>query len=53
MDLDLVTRVAALIAVLGVAVVHGTDVFCAIVLPPALASVDDRARVAATGNMQP
>ena len=41
MDLDLITRAAALIAVLGTAVVYGTDVFCAIVLRPALASVDD------------
>ena len=39
-------RVAALIAVLGIAVVYGTDVFCAIVLRPALASVDDGALVA-------
>lgn len=37
MDLDLVTRVAVLIAALGTAVVYGTDVFCAIVLRPALA----------------
>jgi hypothetical protein len=51
MDLDLITRAAALIAVLGTAVVYGTDVFCAIVLRPALASVDDRALVAVTGNV--
>jgi hypothetical protein len=44
-------RVAALIAVLGIAVVYGTDVFCAIVLRPALASVDDDALVAVTGNV--
>jgi hypothetical protein len=36
-------QLAALIAVLGTAVVYGTDVFCAIVLRPALARVDDRA----------
>src|SRR5215475_13135375 len=44
-------RVAALIAVLGIAVVYGTDVFCAIVLRPALASVDDEALVAVTGSL--
>ena len=50
MVLDL-TRAAALLAVLGTAVVYGTEVFCAIVLRPALASVDDRALVAVTGNV--
>src|SRR6476619_7549139 len=50
MVLDL-TRAAALIAVLGTAVVYGTDVFCAIVLRPALAVVDDRALVAVTGRV--
>jgi Domain of unknown function (DUF1772) len=51
MALDLITRAAALIAVLGTAVVYGTDVFCAIVLRPALASVDDDALVAVTGSV--
>ena len=51
MVLDLITRAAALIAVLGSAVVYGTDVFCAIVLRPALASVDDDALVAVTGRL--
>src|SRR5271170_6456992 len=51
MALDLITRVAALIAVLGTAVVYGTDVFCAIVLRPALALVDDGALVAVTGSV--
>jgi Domain of unknown function (DUF1772) len=51
MVLDLITRSAALIAVLGTAVVYGTDVFCAIVLRPALASVDDDALVAVTGSV--
>jgi hypothetical protein len=51
MVLDLLTRAAALIAVLGTAVVYGTDVFCAIVLPPALALVDDGALVAVTGSV--
>jgi hypothetical protein len=36
-------QVAALIAIMGTAVVYGTDVFCALVLRPALAHVDDRA----------
>lgn len=49
MDIDLFTRTAALLAVLGTAVVYGTDVFCAMVLRPALARVDDRALVAVTG----
>jgi hypothetical protein len=51
MDLDLITRAAALIAVLGTAVVYGTDAFCTIVLRPALASVDDRALVAVMGSV--
>jgi ABC-type branched-subunit amino acid transport system permease subunit len=42
-------RLAALIAVLGAAVVYGTDVFCAMVLRPALARVDDQALGAVTG----
>ena len=42
-------RVAALIGVLGAAVVFGTDVFCAMVQRPALARVDDRALVAVMG----
>ena len=48
---DLITRAAALIAVLSTAVVYGTDVFCAIVLRPALALVDDRALVAVMGSV--
>jgi hypothetical protein len=51
MYLDLITRAAALIAVLGTAVVYGTDVFSAIVLRPALALVDDRALVAVMGSV--
>lgn len=42
---------AALIAVLGSAVVYGTDVFCATVQRPAMAAVDDRTMVAAMGNV--
>jgi hypothetical protein len=44
-------RTAALVAVLGTAVVFGTDVFCAMVQRPALAAVDDRALVAVMGNV--
>ncbi|HYZ69343.1 MAG TPA: DUF1772 domain-containing protein [Mycobacterium sp.] len=51
MAFDLITRAAALIAVLGTAVVYGTDVFCAIVLRPALAFVDDSALVAVMGSV--
>lgn len=51
MALDLITRAVALIAVLGTAVVYGTDVFCAIVLRPALAAVDDATLVAVTGRV--
>jgi hypothetical protein len=50
MTFDL-ARIAALIAVLGIAVIYGTDVFSAIVLRPALASVDADALVAVTGNV--
>jgi hypothetical protein len=51
MDIDLLIRAAALIAVLGTAVVYGTDVFCAVVLRPALAAVGDGALVAITGHI--
>jgi Domain of unknown function (DUF1772) len=44
-------RLLALIAVLGTAVVYGTDVFCAMVQRPALARVDDRVLVAVMGNV--
>jgi hypothetical protein len=51
MALELLTRVTALIAVLGTAVVYGTDVFCAVVMRPALALVDDRGLVAVMGRV--
>jgi Domain of unknown function (DUF1772) len=51
MGLDLIARAAALIAVLGTAVVFGTDVFCAIAMRPALALVDDGALVAVMGRV--
>lgn len=44
-------RLAGLISILCSGVVYGTDVFCALVLRPALAAVDDRALVAVTGNV--
>lgn len=42
-------QLTGLIAIMGTAVVFGTDVFCAVVLRPALARVDDRALGAVTG----
>jgi hypothetical protein len=41
----------AVIAVLGTAVVYGTDVFCAMVQRPALAHVDDRTLLAVMANV--
>ena len=49
MVLDEITRAAALTAVLGTAVVYGTDVFCAMVMRPALALIGDDALVAVMG----
>lgn len=49
MSLTQLAQLAALIAVIGNAVVYGTGVFCAIVLRPALAHVDDRALAAVSG----
>lgn len=39
------------VALLGTAVVYGTDVFCAIVQRPALAEVDDRTLVMSMGQI--
>jgi hypothetical protein len=44
-------NLAIVIALLGAAVVYGTDVFCALVQRPAIAAVDDRALVAVMGNV--
>jgi hypothetical protein len=44
-------QVAALLAVLGVGLVWGTDAFCALVQRPALARVDDAALTAVMGNV--
>jgi hypothetical protein len=38
-------------SILGSAVVYGTDIFCAMVLRPALAAVDDRALLQTMGNV--
>lgn len=51
MTLDDVTRAAAIVAVLGTAVVYGTDVFCALVLRPALRAISDDAVVAVMGSV--
>ena len=44
-------KLFALFAVLGTAVVYGTDVFCAMVQRPALDRVDDQVLVTVTGNV--
>ncbi|KUI39356.1 DUF1772 domain-containing protein [Mycobacterium sp. GA-2829] len=49
--MDIAITLTALVAVLGAAVVYGTDVFCAIVLRPALAGVGDRALTAVLGGV--
>lgn len=49
--MDLMPHTAAVIAVLATGVVYGTDVFCAMVLRPALAAVDDGALLAVTGSV--
>ncbi len=51
MTWDLITGAAALVAVLGTAAVYGTDVFCAVVLRPALATVDDGILVSVMGRV--
>jgi hypothetical protein len=51
MTLDDLTRITAGVAVLGTAVVYGTDVFCATVLRPALATINGDAVVAVMGSV--
>jgi hypothetical protein len=46
-----VAKLFAVIGVLGMGVVYGTDVFGAIVQRPALARIDDRALLVAMGNI--
>ncbi|MGZ4515030.1 MAG: DUF1772 domain-containing protein, partial [Mycobacterium sp.] len=47
----MIATLFAVIAVLGTAVVYGTDVFCAAVQRPALARIDDQALLAVMGNI--
>ncbi|MUK01340.1 DUF1772 domain-containing protein [Vibrio cholerae] len=47
----LLAQLAVILALLCVAVVYGTDVFCALVQRPALARVDDVALTAVMGNV--
>jgi Domain of unknown function (DUF1772) len=49
--MHLAAHLAALIAVMGVGVVYGTDTFCALVQRPALARVNDAALTAVMGNV--
>ena len=51
MGVDSAMQATALLALMGTAVVYGTDVFCAIVLRPALETVDDRALVTVMGSV--
>jgi hypothetical protein len=44
-------KLTVVIALLGTAVIYGTDVFCALVQRPALAAIDDRALVTVMGNV--
>ena len=47
----LLSQLAAVIAVLGTAVVYGPDVFCALVQRPALTRIDDAKLTAVMGNV--
>ena len=49
--MTLIAQLAVLAAVLGTAVIYGTDTFCATVQRPALAAVDDATLVAVMGNV--
>src|SRR3954463_4249122 len=49
--MHLATHIASLVAVMTTGVVYGTDVFCALVLRPALARVDDVALTDVMGNV--
>lgn len=51
MELDLLTHASAIVAVLGTGVVYGTDVFCAMVMRPALMRIDDDALVMVMGHV--
>jgi len=47
----LLAQFAALLAIVSTGVVYGTDAFCALVLRPALARVDDATLTAIMGNV--
>ena len=47
----MIAQIAAIVSILGVGVVYGTDVFGALVLRPALARVDDAALTSVTGRI--
>ncbi|OBF10105.1 DUF1772 domain-containing protein [Mycobacterium sp. 852002-10029_SCH5224772] len=47
----MIATLFGVVAVLGAAVVYGTDVFCAVVQRPALAHIDDPALLAVMGNV--
>jgi hypothetical protein len=47
----MIAQIAAIVAILGAGVVYGTDAFCALVLRPALARIDDAALTSVSGNI--
>ena len=49
--MNIFVHVSALLGILGVGVVYGTDVFCALVLRSALARVDDTTLTLVAGNV--
>lgn len=49
--LEHLPQIAALVSIMGTAVVYGTDVFCTIAQRPALARVDDAALTSVMGNL--
>ena len=49
--MSLLPQITALIAILAVGIVYGTDAFCALVMRPALARVDDSVLAATMGNV--
>ena len=49
--MTLLAQFAALLAIVSNGVVYGTDAFCALVLRPALARVDDATLTAIMGNV--
>lgn len=49
--MTLLAQVAALVAIMGVGIVYGTDAFSALVQRPALARVDDVALTTVMGNV--